>query len=188
MDSVGVCTGGGGAGVCGGESEMEMEDSLMGFGGGVFAVLSCLSGGGCGGANLGWSGMWSGCALEIGIDDPEPLEQVEGGFGGAIAGGFKRAKSSSFDRLFRSPMKSGGGIKGGGSGGAIEGGGGINISPSTRSGRDITDPVDKLSPLTEGKKLRTRDERMLSVCCMFSAFTLKKVENVFLQKVHIRHI
>lgn len=34
MDSVGVCTGGGGA-VCGGGSKVEIEDSLLGFGGGV---------------------------------------------------------------------------------------------------------------------------------------------------------
>lgn len=32
---MGVCTGGGGAGVCGGESMLGIEDSLMGFGGGV---------------------------------------------------------------------------------------------------------------------------------------------------------
>lgn len=41
-------------------------------------------------------------------------------------------------------MKSGGGgikVPGGG-GGAVEGGGGTNISPSTRSGTDITDPLD----------------------------------------------
>lgn len=47
-------------------------------------------------------------------------------------------------RVFRSPMKSGGGgtkVPGGG-GGAIEGGGGTNMSPST-SGTDITDPLDK---------------------------------------------
>lgn len=51
-------------------------------------------------------------------------------------------------------MKSGGGrIKlPGGGGGAIEGGGGTNISPSTRSGTDITDPLDKLSPPTMKKK------------------------------------
>lgn len=35
VDSVGVCTGGGGAGVCGGGSRVEIEDSLLGFGGGV---------------------------------------------------------------------------------------------------------------------------------------------------------
>lgn len=33
--------------------------------------------------------------LEIGKDDVEPLEQVDGGFGGAIGGGFKKVKSSS---------------------------------------------------------------------------------------------
>lgn len=47
VDSVGVCTGGGGAGVCGGESmRLVIEDSLMGFGGGVLEVLVCLSDGG----------------------------------------------------------------------------------------------------------------------------------------------
>ncbi|KAG7219264.1 hypothetical protein INR49_019212 [Caranx melampygus] len=51
--------------------------------------------------------------------------------------------------LFRSPKKSGGGMKGpGGGGGAMEGGGGTNISPSSRSGTDITDPLDRLSPPT----------------------------------------
>lgn len=54
-------------------------------------------------------------------------------------------------------MKSGGGIKipgmgggatEGGGGGAMEGGGGTNISPSTRSGTDRTDPLANLSPLT----------------------------------------
>lgn len=57
-------------------------------------------------------------------------------------------------RLFRSPMKSGGGgtkVPGGG-GGAIEGGGGTNISPSTRSGTDITDPLDERSPPLYGYK------------------------------------
>lgn len=33
--------------------------------------------------------------LEMGKDDVEPLEQVDGGFGGAIGGGFKKVKSSS---------------------------------------------------------------------------------------------
>lgn len=32
---------------------------------------------------------------ETGKDDVEPLEQTDGGFGGAIGGGFKREKSSS---------------------------------------------------------------------------------------------
>lgn len=106
----------------------------------------------------------------MGMDDAEPLEQVDGGFGGAIGGGFKMVKSSSAidgasfgagmeggwrfarSRLFRSPMKSGGGIKEGGGGGAVEGGGGTNISSSssTRPGIDITDPLDTLT----GKKKR----------------------------------
>lgn len=48
-------------------------------------------------------------------------------------------------RVFRSPMKSGGGgmkVAGGG-GGDMVGGGGTSISPSTRSGTDMTDPLDK---------------------------------------------
>lgn len=117
----------------------------------------------------------SGGGLEIGKDDVEPLEQIDGGFGGAIGGGFKKVKSSSpmdgdiemgfgagmegglrFSRsgLFRSLMKSDGvGIQvPGGGGGAIEGGGGTNISPSTRSGTDIIDPLDKLSPPAMEKK------------------------------------
>lgn len=32
---MGVCIGGGGAGLCGGESRAAIEDSLIGFGGGV---------------------------------------------------------------------------------------------------------------------------------------------------------
>lgn len=92
MDSVGVCTGGGGAGVCGGESRAEIEDSLMGFGGGVLKVFCCLSEGGCGAANFGCSGTSAGGVLAK--DDAEPLEQVDGGFGGAIGGGFKEDKSS----------------------------------------------------------------------------------------------
>lgn len=91
--------------------------------------------------------------VEMGKDDAEPLEQIDGGFGGAIGGGFKEEKSSSimgWTGLFRPSMKSGGGrmkVPGGG-GGAIEGGGGTIISPSTRSGTDITDPLDQLPPLT----------------------------------------
>lgn len=50
MDNVGVFTGGGGAGVCGGESRLETEENLMGLGGGIFSVLICLSVGGNGGA------------------------------------------------------------------------------------------------------------------------------------------
>lgn len=42
----------------------------------------------------------------------------------------------------------------GGGGGAMEGGGGTNISPSTRSGTDITDPLDNRSPLTMEEKRR----------------------------------
>lgn len=37
---MGVCTGGGGAGVCGGESvRLFMDESLMGFGGGARGVF-----------------------------------------------------------------------------------------------------------------------------------------------------
>ena len=57
--------------------------------------MCCLSAGGCGGANLGCSGTLSGGGLKTGKDEVEPLEQVDGGFGGAIGGGFKKVKSSS---------------------------------------------------------------------------------------------
>lgn len=93
--------------------------------------------------------------------DAESLEHTDGGFGGAIDGGFKLEKSSSTmdgencgTGPFRSPMKSGGGrtkVPGGG-GGALEGGGGTNISPSSRSWMDMTDPLDKLSPPTRNKE------------------------------------
>lgn len=112
----------------------------------------------------------------MGPDDTKPLERVGGGSGGAIGGGFMKVKSSASMnggseagfgsgmeregrvaafRLFRSPMKSnGGGIKApGGGGGAIAGGGGTNNPPSLRTGTDITDPLDKLSP-TKGRKKR----------------------------------
>lgn len=92
---MGVCTGGGGAGVCGGESRLGMEDSLIGFGGGILEVFCSLSFGGCGGANFGRSGTLTGGGLEMGTEDAEPLEQVDGGFGGAIGGGCKKVKSSS---------------------------------------------------------------------------------------------
>lgn len=95
MDKVGVCTGGGGAGVCGGESRLETEDSLMGLGGGVLEFFACFSAGGFGGANDGWSGTVEDGGLEMGIEDTELLEEVDGGFGGAIGGGFKKVKSSS---------------------------------------------------------------------------------------------
>lgn len=56
-------------------------------------------------------------------------------------------------KLSKSPMKSGGGgTNTGGGGGATEGGGGTSISPSTRSGTDIADPLDSRSPLTENNK------------------------------------
>ena len=93
MEGVGFCTGGGGAGVCGGESLVEMEDSLMGFKGGVF-IFGCLSEGGCGAAYLGCSGTRSGGRLEADRVEAEPLEQIEGGLGGAICGSCKMEKSS----------------------------------------------------------------------------------------------
>lgn len=89
-----VCTGGLGTGVSGGESRLGIEDSLMGFAGGVF-ILFCFSGGGGGGANLGCSGTLRGGGLEIGNGDVEPLKKIEGGFGGATGGGFKKERSSS---------------------------------------------------------------------------------------------
>ena len=45
--------------------------------------------GGCGGANFGRSGTLAGDGLEMGVDDAEPEEQVDGGFGGAIGGGLR---------------------------------------------------------------------------------------------------
>lgn len=35
----------------------------------------------------------AGDGVEMGMDDEEPLEQVDGGFGGAIGGGFMEVKS-----------------------------------------------------------------------------------------------
>lgn len=64
-----------------------MEDILIGFRGGIF-ILACLSEGGCGAANLGCSGTSSGGRLDADKVE-EPLEQIEGGLGGAICGGFK---------------------------------------------------------------------------------------------------
>lgn len=96
-------------------------------------------------------------------DDAEPLEQTDGGFGGTIDGGFKLEKSSSTmggencgTGPLSSPMKSGGGRTNapGGGGGALVGGGGTNISPSSRSWTDMTDPLEKLSPPTRKKKER----------------------------------
>lgn len=135
----------------------------MGFGGGTFTVFCCFSVGGCGGANFGRSGTFAG-GTEMGTDDPDPVEQVDGGFGGAIGGGFKMDKSSSTrdggfgagidggwrasgSKLFKSPMKSGGGgMKStGGGGGAIEGGGGTNIFSSWPDA-ETTDILEERSP------------------------------------------
>lgn len=163
---MGVCTGGGGAGICGGGSKLEMEDILIGFGGGDLTDLCSFSAGGCGGANLGWSGTTFKGGLHLGMEDDEPVEQMDGGLGGDMGGGLRRVKSSSSPvdasrgvRLARagpfiSPRKSGGGrikVPGGG-GAAMAGGGGINMSPTTGSGTDIRDPLDKLSPLTVKRK------------------------------------
>lgn len=122
---------------------MEMEDSLMGFGGGIF-IFGCRSEGGCGAVYLGCSGMRSEGRLEADKVEAEPLEQTEGGLSGAICGGCKKEKSSSCtegnalggfgagrgggSRFCRSGSyrNSGGGrikVPGGG-GGAIVGGGG----------------------------------------------------------------
>lgn len=99
--------------------------------------------------------------LEMVKDDVEPLEQTDGGFGGAMDGGFKVEKSSSVrdgdncgKGTFKSPKKSGGGRTKdpGGGGGAVKGGGGTSISPSSRSWTDMTDPLDKLSSPTRKKK------------------------------------
>lgn len=147
-------------------SMLGTEDNRMGFGGGAFGVLCWFSEGGFGGANLGQSGssrIWVGDGLEMDTDAVETLEHVEGGFGGAIGGGFSKVKSSSIASegglgggmeggwmsnmaaLSRSPIKYGGGGINcvGGGGGAIDGGGGTIISPSTGSETDIVDPLDR---------------------------------------------
>lgn len=72
---------------------MGMDDSLTGFGGGIF-IFGCLSEGGCGAAYLGCSGTRSEGRLEADKVE-EPLEQIDGGLGGAICGGCKKEKSSS---------------------------------------------------------------------------------------------
>lgn len=100
--------GGVGAGVCGGESKLKADDVLKGFGGGVLNDLCCLSAGGCGETSGGSFEM----GTEGGLEDEEPVELVDGGFGGAMGGGFRRDKSSSFVA---------GGVKGG-FGAGIDGG------------------------------------------------------------------
>ena len=95
VERVGVCSGGGGAGVCGGRSRLDMEDSLMGFWGGALLVVCCFSVGGCAGAKFGISGILAGDELRM--DEAEQEEPVDGGFGGAIGGGFKRTRSSSIE-------------------------------------------------------------------------------------------
>lgn len=152
--------------VCG--IKLSIEDSRVGFGGGTFPDFCCFSEGGLGGANLGQSGS-SGIMLGGGVEiGGKALEEVDGGFGGVIGGGFSKVKSSSNAGgceggfgggiegrlniakvgLSRSPMKSGGGRTNcvGGGGGATEGGGGTKMSPSICSDMDITDPLDSRSP------------------------------------------
>lgn len=94
MDSVGVCTGGGGAGESGGKSMLWTDDIRIGFGGGVLKVF-CFSVGGCGGAYWGCSGTFAAIGLETGTDDEDPPDVVDGGLGGDIGGGVKKLKSSS---------------------------------------------------------------------------------------------
>lgn len=75
-----------------------MEDSLIGFVGGVFRAFraACLmSIGGCGGVNFGGSvKSGTGVGVEMEKDELEALEEVDGGFGGGISGGFREVKSS----------------------------------------------------------------------------------------------
>lgn len=100
-----------------------MEDSLVGFRGGVFRAFraACLmSVGGCGGANFGGSvisGTVVGGGVEPDKEELEALEEVDGGFGGAIGGSFMEVKT------FLSPSEGAtdGGFDGG-FGGGMEGG------------------------------------------------------------------
>lgn len=90
---------GDGAGLSGSESMLNMEEYLAGFGGGTLLGLGCFSCGGCGGANLGCSGITDGSGLEMDIDDAELVEPVDKGLSGAVDGGFTMDKSSfSLDR------------------------------------------------------------------------------------------
>lgn len=107
----------------------------------------------------------------MGMDDGEPVEVVAGGFGGAIGGGFRKDKSFGSteggfgagieggcmvarSRVFKSPRKSGGGgiHSLGGGGGATEGGGGTNISPLSRLGTEVMEPLDNGSQPTVDEK------------------------------------
>lgn len=159
-----------------GNSKLDIDENLMGLGGGIFWTLLmgiwAVSAGGCGGVNLGHSGMSSG-----------ELEEIWGGFGGAIDGGFNIDRSTSSDipcegglgggigggsRVDRSTGEygssknadggvtcpGGGGINwGGGGGGAIDGGGGIRICSSSVSSTEMALPFDRLTvlPVHEGK-------------------------------------
>lgn len=125
----------------------------------------------------------------MGMDDAEPVEVVDGGFGGAIGGGFRKDKSFGSteggfgagmeagcrvagSRVFKSPRKSGGGgIKSlGGGGGATEGGGGTNISPLSRLGTEVTEPLDNRSPPTveektgQMRKIQCRNRYSIQIC------------------------
>lgn len=107
----------------------------------------------------------------MGMDDGEPVEVVDGGFGGAIGAGFRKDKSFGSteggfgagmeggcmvarSRVFKSPRKSGGGgiHSLGGGGGATEGGGGTNISPLSRLGTEVMEPLDNGSQPTVDEK------------------------------------
>lgn len=100
LEGLGFCTGRAGAGTWGSSYIIGMEDSLIGFVGGVFRAFraACLmSVGGCGGANFGGSvisGTVVGGGVEPDKEELEALEEVDGGFGGGISGGFREVKSS----------------------------------------------------------------------------------------------
>lgn len=97
-----------------------MEESLTGFGGGVFWAFlrsgdSGFCNGGSGGVKVGHSGMsWAEFkGLEIGREDLRLVVSL-GGFGGAIGGGLTKTGSSSSDVV--EPVSDGG------LGGGMEGG------------------------------------------------------------------
>lgn len=92
---------------------MDMEDSLMGFGGGTFTFGALSEGGGGGGAAyLGCSGTKSEGRLEADKVE-EPLEEIEGGLGGAMCGGCMKEKSSSSSMGWNADGRVGAGRGGG---------------------------------------------------------------------------
>lgn len=109
VDCVGVCTGGAGAGICGGESRLAIDESRIGFGGGFLWVFCCSLPGGGGGAKFGCLGTLAGDGFEIGVEDAELLEPVDGGFGGVVGWDFV------IRRFFSS-------LRGGGFGATVGGG------------------------------------------------------------------